>query len=87
VQRDEMLELQDQEMPYAYTEDSWLPLGADDDDGWEDMPTALPTGVHTFPPGEEAVLQSHAGGEAIMHQMMEGLQPGCVPLSFHTPPC
>ncbi|KAJ7705828.1 hypothetical protein B0H14DRAFT_2647203, partial [Mycena olivaceomarginata] len=62
VQRDEMLELQDQEMPYAYAEDSWLPLGADDDDGWEDMPTALPTGVHTFPPGEEAVLQSHAGG-------------------------
>lgn len=78
VQREEMLELaqdQDADMPYAHAEDvDWLQLGAPDEDDWEDVPT----GIHTFPPGEEAILQSHAGGEGIMHQIMEGMRPGYV---------
>ncbi|KAJ7257566.1 hypothetical protein B0H12DRAFT_1015347 [Mycena haematopus] len=58
-------------MPYAYTEDDWTQTTGQDD-GWEDERP----GIHTFPPGEEAALQSHAGGEAIMHQIMEGIRPG-----------
>ncbi|KAJ6553934.1 hypothetical protein DFH09DRAFT_1318585 [Mycena vulgaris] len=68
VQRDEMLELgQDIDMPYTYSEDDLYYLGEPDDDEWVDVPT----GIHAFPPGEEAIPQSHAGGEAIMHQIME----------------
>ncbi|KAJ7815528.1 hypothetical protein B0H14DRAFT_2603415 [Mycena olivaceomarginata] len=76
VQRQEMLDLgtdSDYEMPYAHNEDDWHVLGAEDD-GWEDAP--IGTGIHTFPPGEEAILQSHAGGEAVIHQLMEGIKPG-----------
>ncbi|KAJ6530410.1 hypothetical protein DFH09DRAFT_1093639 [Mycena vulgaris] len=73
VQRDEMLELgQDIDMPYTYSEDDSYYLGEPDDDEWVDVPT----GIHAFPPGEEAIPQSHAGGEAIMHQIMEGMRPG-----------
>jgi hypothetical protein len=77
-----MLELgqeQDVDMPYAYSEnDDWFQLGgAGDDDGWEDV---QPVGVHTFPPGEEGVLQSHASSEAIMHQIMEGMRAGYAPI-------
>ncbi|KAJ6447938.1 hypothetical protein C8R45DRAFT_850613 [Mycena sanguinolenta] len=62
-------------MADAHNEDDWHLLGGDDNgDGWEDI--SLGTGIHTFPPGEEALLQSHAGGEAIMHQLMEGMRPG-----------
>lgn len=43
----------------------------DDDDAWEDDP-----GFNTFPPGEEGVLQSHAGGEAILQRMLNGIRPG-----------
>jgi hypothetical protein len=74
-----MLELStdtDYEMPYTYGEDEWHPYGGREDDGWEDVTSGV--GIHTFPPGEEAVLQSHAGGEAIYHQLMEGMKPGCV---------
>ncbi|KAJ7342568.1 hypothetical protein DFH08DRAFT_1012260 [Mycena albidolilacea] len=75
VQREEMLNLQDdQDMPYAYSQDDWFEPGGNDHDDWEDL--VLLTGVHTFPLGEEAVLQSHAGSEAIMHQIMEGMRPG-----------
>ncbi|KAJ6458774.1 hypothetical protein C8R45DRAFT_1109893 [Mycena sanguinolenta] len=59
-------------MPYTHSEDDRHPFK--EDNGWEDVP--IGTGIHTFPPGEEAVLQSHAGGEAIMHQLMEGMRPG-----------
>ncbi|KAJ6458478.1 hypothetical protein C8R45DRAFT_1110006 [Mycena sanguinolenta] len=66
---DKMLELQDQDMPYAYSEgENWFQLAENDDEDWEDE---LPGGVHIFPSGEESVLQRHAGGEAIMHQIME----------------
>lgn len=30
-------------------------------------------GDTSFPPGEEAFLQSHAGGEAILHEILEGM--------------
>ncbi|KAJ7495746.1 hypothetical protein B0H11DRAFT_2155923 [Mycena galericulata] len=60
-------------MPFAFTADDTYDLGGDSDGEWEDVPT----GFHTFPPGEEAVLQSHAGGEAVFHQIMEGIRPGC----------
>jgi hypothetical protein len=33
------------------------------------------------PPGDEAFLQSHAGGEAILHEILDGMTPRC--LSFH----
>ncbi|KAJ7269476.1 hypothetical protein C8J57DRAFT_1227233 [Mycena rebaudengoi] len=66
VQREEMLDI---DMPYAYREDNNLHLGGDDgdDDDWE-----------TIGPGEEGSmqLQSHAGGEAIMHQIAERMRPG-----------
>ncbi|KAJ7208235.1 hypothetical protein GGX14DRAFT_365428 [Mycena pura] len=61
-------------MSYAFGDDQWHPAGGEDDDGWENVP--IGTGIHSFPPGEEAILQSHAGGEAIMHQLMEGMRPG-----------
>jgi hypothetical protein len=77
-----MLELgqeQDIDMPYAYTEgDDSFQLGGPEDDDWEDETT----GLRIFPPGEEAALQSHAGGEAIMHQIMEGMRPGYVLLTM-----
>ncbi|KAJ6474081.1 hypothetical protein DFH09DRAFT_1253687 [Mycena vulgaris] len=62
-------------MPCAYSEDDWYQLGGPNNDDWEEVP--LGTGIHMFPRGEEGVLQSHAGGEAIMHQIMEGMRPGC----------
>ncbi|KAJ7440712.1 hypothetical protein B0H11DRAFT_2252725 [Mycena galericulata] len=69
IQREEMLEHQDTDMPFAFTADDSYDLGGDSDGEWEDVPT----GFHTFPPGEEARLQSHAGGEAVFHQIMEGI--------------
>jgi hypothetical protein len=69
---------EDYDMPDAYSEDDWLPLGPGNNDDWEETPG---TGIHTFPPGEEAILQSHAGGEAIMHQLMEGMRPGYLPFN------
>ncbi|KAJ7086900.1 hypothetical protein B0H15DRAFT_950408 [Mycena belliarum] len=74
VQREEMLVGNDEDdigMPYSYDAEFQLG-GGGDDEGWEDVPA----GFHTLPPGEEAFLQSHAGGEAILHQMMDGVRPG-----------
>jgi hypothetical protein len=51
-----------------------------DSDGWSDderMDVDGP-GFRTLPPGEEGLLQSHAGGEAIFQQMWEKAKPGCV---------
>ncbi|KAJ7853965.1 hypothetical protein B0H14DRAFT_3652786 [Mycena olivaceomarginata] len=74
IQREEMFELceeHDHEMLYAYTKEDFGPA---DDEDWEVVP--LGVGIHTFPPSEEAFLQSHADREAIMHQLMEGMKPG-----------
>ncbi|KAJ6451558.1 hypothetical protein C8R45DRAFT_946113 [Mycena sanguinolenta] len=71
IQREEMLEIRedrDYDMADAPHDDDWLSLGPGNNDDWEDVPG---TGIHTFPPREEALLQSHAGGEAIMHQLMD----------------
>jgi hypothetical protein len=55
----------------------YFPSGFDDDENWDDMADEfLP-----LPPGEEAILQSHAGGEAIFQEMIAGMKPGCV--CFH----
>ena len=49
--------------------------GGDSDDDWEDKERA---GLLTFPPGEEGFLQSHAGGEAILHDILDGMTNSCV---------
>ena len=41
-----------------------------DVDSWDDIDDHLPPG-----PGDEAFLQSYAGGEAILHQILEGMTP------------
>ncbi|KAF8164965.1 hypothetical protein B0H34DRAFT_687229 [Crassisporium funariophilum] len=41
-----------------------------DEDDWEDE---CIDGLRQFPPGEEAFLQSHAGGEAILQEIMDGI--------------
>ncbi|KAJ6450440.1 hypothetical protein C8R47DRAFT_1230255 [Mycena vitilis] len=48
-------------------------IDGDDGDGdWESLDGAFAS----YSPGEEGVLQSHAGGEAIFEQMISGLAPG-----------
>lgn len=46
----------------------------DCDDDWEDEENA---GLLSFPPGEEGFLQSHAGGEAILHDILDGMTNPC----------
>lgn len=41
-----------------------------DDSDWEDE---VQYGLHHLPPGEEAFLQSHAGGEAVLQAVMDGI--------------
>lgn len=38
--------------------------------GWYDLED---DGLTTLPPGEEAFLQSHAGGEAVLHEILDGM--------------
>lgn len=77
LQRDELLK--DSEMPdvqYDGTFDIGTGDGSDSD--WNDdntMDTEEP-GFNTLPPGEEGLLQSHAGGEAIFQQMWAHTKPG-----------
>ncbi|KAJ6579764.1 hypothetical protein B0H10DRAFT_2342373 [Mycena sp. CBHHK59/15] len=47
-----------------------------DDGQWMDIDETEETALRQFPPGEEAFLQSHAGQEAIYHQMLRGVKPG-----------
>ena len=42
----------------------------DNDSDWEDE---VEDGLRRFPPGEEGFLQSHAGGEAVLQAVMEGI--------------
>jgi hypothetical protein len=39
---------------------------------WEDM-QAENAGLYTLPPREEGMLHSHAGGESIFQQIIEGV--------------
>jgi hypothetical protein len=45
-------------------------MGNDSD--WEDEPE-VQDGLRQLPPGEEGFLQSHAGGEAILQAVMDGI--------------
>ncbi|KAJ6632375.1 hypothetical protein B0H10DRAFT_2427108 [Mycena sp. CBHHK59/15] len=47
-----------------------------DDGQWMDIDETEETALRQFPPGEEAFLQSHAGQEAIYHQMLRRVKPG-----------
>ena len=40
------------------------------DSDWEDE---VQDGQHQLPPGEEGFLQSHAGGEAVLQAVMDGI--------------
>jgi hypothetical protein len=51
------------------------------DDDWEDEERA---GLLTFPPGEEGFLQSHAGGEAVLHDILDGMTNSCIILTIFT---
>jgi hypothetical protein len=42
----------------------------DIDDDWEDEES---TGLSILPPGKEGFLQSHAGGEAILHDILNDM--------------
>ena len=50
-------------------------FGRDSEDDWEDEERA---GLLTLPPGEEGFLQSHAGGEAVLHDILNGMTNSCV---------
>jgi hypothetical protein len=41
-------------------------------DHWSDIDEDHP---ENLPPGDEAFLQSHAGGEAILHEILDGMTP------------
>lgn len=45
-------------------------FGEEAESDWEDEELA---GLMTFPPGEEGFLQSHAGGEAVLQDVMDGI--------------
>ncbi|KAJ7862680.1 hypothetical protein B0H14DRAFT_3863115 [Mycena olivaceomarginata] len=64
-QRQEVLDVDMDAFPY-------FPSGFDDDENWDD----IADGFLPLPPGEEAILQSHAGGEAIFQEMIAGMKPG-----------
>jgi hypothetical protein len=55
------------------------PSADNDDDHWEDEEFF---GLTALPPGEEGFLQSHAGGEAILQDIMDGMSHSYVPLPF-----
>jgi hypothetical protein len=48
----------------------------------DDMAVDGEDGFTTLPPGEEGLLQSHAGGEVIFHQIWDKAKPGYVFFSF-----
>lgn len=45
-------------------------IGEEVESDWEDEEVV---GLSSFPPGEEAFLQSHAGGEAMLQDVMDGI--------------
>lgn len=60
--------------------DNSFDLNNDDADWSDDDEMAVDgeDGFTTLPPGEEGMLQSHAGGEAIFHQIWDKAKPGYV---------
>jgi hypothetical protein len=47
--------------------------------GWEDV-EGENAGLYTLLPGEEGIFHSHAGGEAIFQQIIDGVDPQYVHL-------
>jgi len=43
------------------------------DDGDLDWDDDEEIAMHTLPPGEEAFFRSHAGGETVLEEIMEGM--------------
>ena len=43
-----------------------------DHDEWEDV-DAENAGLYTLPPGEEGIIHSHAGGESVFQQILDGV--------------
>jgi hypothetical protein len=84
LQREELLA--DAPIPPEHY-DASFDIGGDhsgSDGGWKDdeMEVDGVDGFRTFPPGEEGLLQSHAGGEAVFQQIWERAKPGCVFISY-----
>jgi hypothetical protein len=67
---------QRQAILYADDENGEVTMADGDDDyagnesDWEDE---VQDGLRRFPPGEEGFLQSHAGGEAVLQAVMDGI--------------
>ncbi|KAJ6573774.1 hypothetical protein DFH09DRAFT_1246596 [Mycena vulgaris] len=85
LQREELLV--DSAMPEVQYDNNFnLDVDSGSDDGWEDknMDAEDERGFETLPPGEEGLLQSHAGGEAIFQRIWEKAKPGAnETLLFH----
>jgi hypothetical protein len=66
---------QRQAMLYADNQDGEVMMAdaeeyAGNDSDWEDE---VQDGLRQLPPGEEGFLQSHAGGEAVLQAVMDGI--------------
>jgi hypothetical protein len=53
-----------------YEQDGDVIMDAGNDSDWEDE---VQDGLRQLPPGEEGFLQSHAGGEAVLQAVMDGI--------------
>ena len=51
-------------------QDGDVVMDAGNDSDWEDE---VQDGLRQLPPGEEGFLQSHAGGEAVLQAVMDGI--------------
>jgi hypothetical protein len=50
--------------------------------GWEDI-EGEDAGLFTLPPGEEGLYHSHAGGETIFQQIIDGIEPQYVCIKLY----
>ena len=71
--------------PQGHDEPQDVPMevehAGESDDDWEDEERV---GLLTFPPGEEGFFQSHAGGEAVLHDILGGMTNLCIILTIFT---
>jgi hypothetical protein len=49
----------------------------DNMNGWVDV-EGENAGLYTLPPGEEGLYHSHAGGEMVFQQIIDGIEPGYI---------
>lgn len=82
TQRQQIL-FADQLQPQEHVNVEDVPMQVDvdggSDDDWEDEERV---GLMSFPPGEEGFLQSHAGGESALHDILNGMSNSFVFLLF-----